>query len=93
MAAGKSDFSWAKPPFDTFSTLGADAPLKAAKSEAFCRVRVGKNRIQPQRLTLADPQIPDTERQQLAQLLEAWANLPTAVKAAIIAIVECSERD
>jgi hypothetical protein len=47
MAAGKSDFSWAKPPFDTFSTLGADAPLKAAKSEAFCRVRVGKNRIQP----------------------------------------------
>jgi hypothetical protein len=39
MAAEKSDFSWAKPAFDTFSTLGADAPVKAAKSEASCRVR------------------------------------------------------
>jgi hypothetical protein len=56
-----------------------------------------QNRIQHQQLTLADPQIDpqisDINRQQLAQLLEAWPHLRTALRAAIVAIVECSERD
>jgi len=67
------------------------------KRRARCWFRTCKNRIQHQQLTSPnpqiDPQISDINRQQLAQLLEAWPNLPTALKAAIIAIVESSERD
>jgi uncharacterized membrane protein (Fun14 family) len=40
-----------------------------------------------------DPQIADINRQQLAQLLKGWPNLPASLKAAIIAIVESSEGD
>ncbi|PYJ16706.1 MAG: hypothetical protein DME96_08695 [Verrucomicrobia bacterium] len=76
----------------TFSPLeSASVPRSREPGEnARCRVRIGKNLIQHQQVTLNHPQIApqisDIEKQQLAQLFNAWPKLSNSLKAAILTI-------